>query len=453
MAGRIIQGFFIGGAMRPQPPQRAAAAEAPPPHSTGAPPPAFARRSAPLQARMAPGRPPLVHQGAGHVAQRHGGNGSFEIDPVQLGLARGGGKPLPQAVLAKMEAAFGADFAAVRVHVGPQASRIGAVAFTTGNDLYFAPGRFQPDSVQGQQLIGHELAHVIQQRQGRVRAPGSGVAVVQDRMLEAEADRLGMRAAQHVMASPPVARLNDVAQPKLLSSAGALGRYGTMSRGTDVRRTGMVQRSAMASPSSYVLSGDKYQATLEKLGQFTFYQGFLVTPAVAGVVIQRIRRKLIAYDVWGQNHKLLTTADVEKFPDSQGKFLLTGWDDYYECFEVDAKGKSKYLDGFILTQINPDKHTSAGQYEISGEAYFVPGPVQLGGDWQPGNKKNPANGLPFIQNAAKASSASLPAPQSAVLKRTVTVTWYKSDHRHLKLDGQKIDSKGWPFPADAPIKP
>jgi hypothetical protein len=144
---------------------------------------------------MAPGRPPLAHQGAGGVAQPHGGNGSFAIDPVQLGLARGGGKPLPQAVLAKMEAAFGADFSAVRIHVGPQASRIGAIAFTTGNDLYFAPGRYQPDSVQGQQLIGHELAHVIQQRQGRVRASGNGVSVVQDRALEAEADRLGVRAA------------------------------------------------------------------------------------------------------------------------------------------------------------------------------------------------------------------------------------------------------------------
>jgi ribosomal protein S18 acetylase RimI-like enzyme len=160
---------------------------------------------------MAPGRPPLAHQGAGHVAQPHGGNGSFEIDPVQLGLARGGGKPLPKAVLAKMEAAFGADFSAVRVHVGPQASRIGAVAFTTGNDLYFAPGQFQPDSVKGQQLIGHELAHVIQQRTGRVRAPASGIAVVQDRALEAEADRLGMRAAAH---RPPV-------QAKVAPSDGA----------------------------------------------------------------------------------------------------------------------------------------------------------------------------------------------------------------------------------------
>ena len=97
-----------------------------------------------------------------------------------------------------MEAAFGADFSTVRVHVGPQAERIGAIAFTLGSDIYFAPGRFQPDTAPGRQLLGHELAHVLQQRQGRVRNPtGAGVAVVHDRALEAEADRMGHRAASH----------------------------------------------------------------------------------------------------------------------------------------------------------------------------------------------------------------------------------------------------------------
>jgi hypothetical protein len=170
------------------PPGKGQAAAAP-----RAQPGGFARPK-PVQAKAAPGRPPLAHASAA-VVQRFGGNDSFDVDPVQLGLARSGGKALPPALLAKMEAAFKADFSAVRVHVGPQAARIGAIAFTTGSDLYFAPGRYQPDTVQGQQLIGHELAHVIQQRQGRVAAPGSGVSVVQDHALEAEADRLGIQAA------------------------------------------------------------------------------------------------------------------------------------------------------------------------------------------------------------------------------------------------------------------
>ena len=95
-----------------------------------------------------------------------------------------------------MEAALQADFSDVRIHVGPEAAAIGAVAFTWGSNIHFAPGQYNPHTFEGQSLLGHELAHVVQQRAGRVANPfGSGVAVVQDHSLEAEADRLGRMAA------------------------------------------------------------------------------------------------------------------------------------------------------------------------------------------------------------------------------------------------------------------
>lgn len=184
MTGRVIQGYFSGSGPKMLMPLVLPKPKA---HVPGQP--------------ALPGRTP--------VAQPYGGSGGFQVDPGQLGLANGGGRPLPDAVRGKMEAALGADFSAVRVHIGPQAERIGAIAFTTGTDIYFAPGRYQPESAHGQQLLGHELTHVVQQRQGRVRGPGGGgVAVVQDMALEAEADRLGQRAAMQVM--PTVAAL----QPK-----------------------------------------------------------------------------------------------------------------------------------------------------------------------------------------------------------------------------------------------
>jgi Domain of unknown function (DUF4157) len=105
-------------------------------------------------------------------------------------------RPLPEPLQKKMETLFGMSFDDVRVHVGPEAPSIGALAFTKGSDIYFAPGQYDPASARGQQLIGHELAHVVQQRQGRVQNPlGAGVAVVQDPALEAEADAMGRRAA------------------------------------------------------------------------------------------------------------------------------------------------------------------------------------------------------------------------------------------------------------------
>jgi ribosomal protein S18 acetylase RimI-like enzyme len=182
MAGRVIQGSFVGGH-----PRVAAYVVQPAPISGQAVQP---------KALLLPGPPVPAFAGRPQAVQGQGTDTSFHVDPRRLGLLSGGGKPLPDAVRGQMETTLAADFSAVRVHVGPQAERIGAVAFTIGNDLYFAPGRFQPDTVQGKQLLGHELAHVVQQRQGRVRNPtGAGVAVVTDRGLEAEADRLGVRAA------------------------------------------------------------------------------------------------------------------------------------------------------------------------------------------------------------------------------------------------------------------
>jgi hypothetical protein len=99
------------------------------------------------------------------------------------------GKPLPATVQRAMAARFGgADFAAVRVHEGPEAPSLGALALTAGDHLYFAPGQYQPETASGRALLGKQLAYVLQQREGRVKNPfGSGIAVVQDPALEAEA--------------------------------------------------------------------------------------------------------------------------------------------------------------------------------------------------------------------------------------------------------------------------
>ncbi|WP_214628594.1 DUF4157 domain-containing protein [Paenibacillus agaridevorans] len=110
----------------------------------------------------------------------------------------GGGKGMPEDLQAKMEQSFGADFSNVRIHVGSQASQVGALAYTQGSDIHFAPGQYKPDSRDGQQLLGHELSHVIQQREGRV-APtaqlSTGHALNDSPALEQEADRMGAKAA------------------------------------------------------------------------------------------------------------------------------------------------------------------------------------------------------------------------------------------------------------------
>lgn len=179
-----------------------------------------------IQGRFLAAGPRLPATGAQRTVQRRANGGA---EPVPPGLLRlnGGGRPLPDGVRQKMESFFKADFSDVRVHVGSEAPAIGALAFTMGSSLYFAPGQYNPDTPHGQQLLGHELTHVVQQRQGRVRNPfGSGVAVVQDPALEAEADRLGLRAASHVVASvqakpaPAGLRAASNLQPKAAEGSG-----------------------------------------------------------------------------------------------------------------------------------------------------------------------------------------------------------------------------------------
>jgi hypothetical protein len=144
-----------------------------------------------LQARLA--QVSRAQNGAQSIQRKSGpGVEAFRV-PLR---EKSGGLPLPDAVRTKMEAAFSADFSDVRVHIGREASSLGAIAYTWGTNIHFAPGQYSPNTLQGQKLLGHELWHVVQQKNGRVKNPfGGGVAVVQDHALEAEADRMGIKAA------------------------------------------------------------------------------------------------------------------------------------------------------------------------------------------------------------------------------------------------------------------
>lgn len=90
----------------------------------------------------------------------------------QLNRARNGGQPLSPTVKEPMERGFGADFSGVRVHTGAQADNLAnsiqAKAFTTGEDVFFRQGAYAPGSRGGQELIAHELTHVVQQSGGQV---------------------------------------------------------------------------------------------------------------------------------------------------------------------------------------------------------------------------------------------------------------------------------------------
>lgn len=144
---------------------------------------------------------------AASVARRSVAYSGGEVAPeVEQAIqqARGGGWPLDRQVQASMEDAFGADFGQVRVHTGPQADALNqslsARAFTTGHDIFFGEGQYNPQSSAGQELLAHELTHVVQQR-GAVQAKlAVGPA---DDAYEREADAVARAVVAHTSRTAP----------------------------------------------------------------------------------------------------------------------------------------------------------------------------------------------------------------------------------------------------------
>ncbi|MDI7274901.1 MAG: DUF4157 domain-containing protein [Anaerolineae bacterium] len=98
----------------------------------------------------------------------------------RINRARGGGQPLDSSIGKELGAALGHDLGGVRVHTSPEADSLSrslqARAFTTGRDVFFRSGAYEPQSSSGRQLIAHELAHVVQQSAGAVSS-GERMAV------------------------------------------------------------------------------------------------------------------------------------------------------------------------------------------------------------------------------------------------------------------------------------
>ena len=90
---------------------------------------------------------------------------------------------IPAGMKEKFESLSGFSFDDVRVHYhSEKPAQLQAYAYTQGNQVYVGPGQ--------EKHLGHELGHVVQQKQGRVQPTGQigGVAINAQPHLEREAD-------------------------------------------------------------------------------------------------------------------------------------------------------------------------------------------------------------------------------------------------------------------------
>lgn len=89
------------------------------------------------------------------------------VPPIVHEVLQSPGQPLDAETRAFFEPRFGHDFSSVRVHTDAKAAEsaraVNARAYAMGQDMVFAKQQFAPGVVQGDQLIAHELTHVVQQ--------------------------------------------------------------------------------------------------------------------------------------------------------------------------------------------------------------------------------------------------------------------------------------------------
>ncbi len=128
----------------------------------------------------------LAREGAGILPD---GRAHPDVEAT-IAQSRGSGGPLDAGVRHQVAPSLGDPLSDVRVHTDDTADAlarsVSARAFTTGSDVFFAQGEYKPGTRDGDQLLAHELSHVVQQR----GAPTSGPLVVSQPgdALETEAD-------------------------------------------------------------------------------------------------------------------------------------------------------------------------------------------------------------------------------------------------------------------------
>jgi len=88
----------------------------------------------------------------------------------RVAAQRGRGRPLGKSARASLEPRLAIDLGDVRIHADAEADELSqqldARAFTTGTDVFFRSGDYQPGTTEGQKLLAHELTHVAQQSEG-----------------------------------------------------------------------------------------------------------------------------------------------------------------------------------------------------------------------------------------------------------------------------------------------
>jgi hypothetical protein len=146
-----------------------------------------------------------------------GGEASLDLES-SIQSARGSGQSLDPNLQAKMGQAMGANFSGVKVHTDSQSDQLNksiqAKAFTTGQDVFFRQGAYNPSSTSGQELIAHELTHVVQQGGASLKTNKPVQRKTTKKLTQSESQQIPITNTQSIslQAAFEPAYVNDTAQ-------------------------------------------------------------------------------------------------------------------------------------------------------------------------------------------------------------------------------------------------
>jgi hypothetical protein len=145
--------------------------------------------------------------------------------PVVRNLLQSPGQTLQPASRLSMETRFGHDFSQVRVHTDARASEsaraVNAQAYTVGSDVVLGEGQYAPETRQGQQLLAHELTHVVRQQDAAHVQQGAGRGL---QVLQRQTDSEVLGAADGGAADSEVLGAADGGAASALATQGAQQR-------------------------------------------------------------------------------------------------------------------------------------------------------------------------------------------------------------------------------------
>lgn len=335
-------------------------------------------------------RKPVAARAA--LVQRHAANAEAPVAaPASVHRTLSSpGRPLDPGTRDFMESRFGHDFSSVRIHsdslAGESARDISAHAYTAGDHIAFAPGKYQPESHSGRELLAHELAHTVQQ--GGLQRRGSDLAVDTEpgSALEHEADTAA-RTALHGSGMPCIAgrsaslvisRETDDEPPKKLPP-------GAVTISTDVSVLGPLQHTV--SPDGPIPAKSK-TARVRKFKVDPFFlpgsKGEGAQKIYSDYVTSNQLRSIIGFNESGQPRTELWQARDRTSVLGESWLQFMGWPEAEkdtrwqavtgESFafpKVGAKGEAAQMDHIVELQLggtNNPSNVRALDKEPNGES-------------------------------------------------------------------------------------